>query len=97
MFRTLHFDKFLPQKSLFKSQFYNTCAVVSSAGSLHNSGLGPFIDSHDLVLRFNNAPTEGYENDVGKKTSLRIVNSQIVAKPIFKFLEDDIYSQVKTI
>lgn len=33
-------------------------------------------DSHDIVMRFNHAPTEGYESDVGSKTSIRIVNSQ---------------------
>ena len=68
--------------------------MVSSAGTLQKSGLGPFIDSHDLVLRFNNAPTEKYEADVGRKTSIRIVNSQVVAKPQFKFLEDKFYSKV---
>ena len=54
--------------------------VVSSAGSLLGSGLGNFIDSHDLVLRFNNAPTEQHERDVGRKTSIRIVNSQVIIK-----------------
>lgn len=35
-----------------------------------------FSDSHDIVMRFNHAPTEGFESDVGSKTSIRIVNSQ---------------------
>ena len=86
-------DRFFPSSPLLANQRYNTCAVVSSGGSLHKSGLGEFIDSHDLVLRFNNAPTEGHEVDVGKKTSIRIVNSQVVAKPQFKFLEDKFYSK----
>jgi len=38
-----------------------------------------------LIIRFNNAPTEGYEEDVGALTSLRIVNSQVVTKNEFGF------------
>ena len=60
--------------------YFSGVQVVSSAGSLLGSGLGNFIDSHDLVLRFNNAPTEHHEQDVGRKTSIRIVNSQVIIK-----------------
>ena len=76
-----------------QDRHFKTCAVVSSAGSLKGSGLGSFIDTHDIVLRFNNAPTDNFEKDVGKKTSIRIVNSQVVAKPQFKFLESKFYSK----
>ena len=76
---------------------YNDCGVVSSAGSLLHSGLGKKIDSNDFVIRFNNAPSKGYEKDVGTKTSLRIVNSQVVGKPEFGFLDDrnaeDLYTK----
>ena len=97
MFKRLKLDRFFPAQPLLEHQSFNTCAVVSSSGSLHGSGLGAFIDSHDLVPRFNNAPTDKHEEAVGRKTDIRIVNSQVVAKPQFKFLEDEFYSKVNII
>ena len=80
----------IPKKDSLPSNGYKykSCGVVSSAGSLLKSGLGKNIDANDFVIRFNNAPTKGYEEDVGSKTSLRIVNSQVVGKPEFGFLDD---------
>ena len=74
---------------------YNNCGVVSSAGSLLHSKLGKKIDANDFVVRFNAAPTEGFEIDVGTKTSLRIINSQVVSDPSFKFLDESHLSPVQ--
>jgi len=52
-----------------------SCALVSSAASMSGSNLGAEIDANEIVVRFNNAPTRGYEADVGKKTSFRLTNA----------------------
>ncbi|KAJ0958086.1 putative beta-galactoside alpha-2,3-sialyltransferase [Helianthus annuus] len=57
---------------------YKTCAVVGNSGILLKSDLGEVIDSHEFVIRLNNARTRGYERNVGSKTSLSFVNSNIL-------------------
>ncbi|XP_018610423.1 alpha-N-acetyl-neuraminyl-2,3-beta-galactosyl-1,3-N-acetyl-galactosaminide alpha-2,6-sialyltransferase isoform X2 [Scleropages formosus] len=54
------------------------CALVSSSGQMLNAGLGKEIDKADFVIRMNNAPTQGFERDVGNKTSLRVVSHTTV-------------------
>ncbi|XP_014245125.1 beta-galactoside alpha-2,6-sialyltransferase 2 isoform X2 [Cimex lectularius] len=82
----------VPKTKLIEDyEHYNNCAIVSNSGALNGSNL----DSHDLVLRFNHAPTIGYEKDVGRKTTIRILNSQVVSKKHFKFLKNKMYSGIK--
>ncbi|KAG7477274.1 hypothetical protein MATL_G00092380 [Megalops atlanticus] len=50
------------------------CALVSSSGQMLKAGKGEEIDHLDCVIRMNNAPTVGYEHDVGSRTSLRVVS-----------------------
>ncbi|KAF3694710.1 Beta-galactoside alpha-2,6-sialyltransferase 2 [Channa argus] len=93
-----HFVPSLPLEQLYMRQgrqsSFKSCAVVTSAGAILRSRLGKEIDAHDAVLRFNAAPTEGYERDVGSKTTIRIINSQILATPQHRFNTTSIYKNV---
>ncbi|KAL7826123.1 hypothetical protein SRHO_G00338610 [Serrasalmus rhombeus] len=95
-FAILGWKQLVPSQPLLKlhGTLYKTCAVVSSAGAIHKSSLGKEIDSHDAVLRFNSAPTEGYENDVGKKTTIRIINSKVMGEPEQNFKTSSLYKNI---
>ncbi|KAM6958837.1 CMP-N-acetylneuraminate-beta-galactosamide-alpha-2,3-sialyltransferase 1-like [Aplochiton taeniatus] len=50
-----------------------SCAVVGNSGNLKGSLYGALIDTHDLIIRMNNAVIKDYEKDVGKRTSLHVM------------------------
>jgi hypothetical protein len=52
-------------------------AVVGSSGHLLERNYASLIDSHDVVIRFNHAKTEGYEDYVGSKVTHRVVNQHV--------------------
>lgn len=53
---------------------WGRCAVVSDSPRLLNHAHGINIDTMDAVMRFNAAPTKGFERYVGSKTSIRMTN-----------------------
>ncbi|KAG9458952.1 hypothetical protein H6P81_003460 [Aristolochia fimbriata] len=57
---------------------YAGCAVVGNSGILLKNDHGQIIDSHEIVIRLNNARTRGYERHVGFKTNISFVNSNIL-------------------
>ncbi|GER30649.1 sialyltransferase [Striga asiatica] len=67
-------------KSLIDEQNgpYKSCAVVGNSGILLKSDYGAKIDGHEVVIRLNNARTKGYEKNVGAKTNISFVNSNIL-------------------
>ncbi|XP_075622597.1 type 2 lactosamine alpha-2,3-sialyltransferase isoform X1 [Balearica regulorum gibbericeps] len=48
------------------------CVVVGNGGVLRNKTLGEKIDSYDVIIRMNNGPVVGYEEDVGRRTTFRL-------------------------
>jgi len=77
-FFRLHFDPrliaLLP--STEPSWLFSSCAVVGNSGLLLNSQYGAEIDSREAVFRINYAPTHGYEQYVGSRTTFDVVNQQ---------------------
>jgi hypothetical protein len=52
----------------------HSLAFVGNAPSLAASRLGPWIDGHDVVVRFNECAMSGYEKDVGTRTDILVTN-----------------------
>ncbi|XP_067102094.1 CMP-N-acetylneuraminate-beta-galactosamide-alpha-2,3-sialyltransferase 4 isoform X1 [Osmerus mordax] len=49
-----------------------TCVVIGNGYAIKNSSLGGVINKYDVVIRLNDAPVRGYEDDVGNKTTMRL-------------------------
>ncbi|XP_072018574.1 alpha-N-acetyl-neuraminyl-2,3-beta-galactosyl-1,3-N-acetyl-galactosaminide alpha-2,6-sialyltransferase-like [Amphiura filiformis] len=49
------------------------CTVVSSSGQLLNRSGGRDIDKSECVIRMNSAPVRGYQDDVGSRTTVRVI------------------------
>jgi len=66
----------LPEEDPLGNIIFKSCAVVGSSGILLMYDQGALIDAHDAVIRFNSAPTKGFEAKVGSRSTLRITNSR---------------------
>lgn len=62
-------------------------AVVGNAPTLAGRKAGAWIDSHDIVIRFNDCRVHGYESDVGARTDILICNPYAETRP-GSYLED---------
>ncbi|XP_014834130.1 PREDICTED: CMP-N-acetylneuraminate-beta-galactosamide-alpha-2,3-sialyltransferase 1-like isoform X2 [Poecilia mexicana] len=56
-----------------KTEGCRTCAVVGNSVNLKGSRYGPLIDFQDIVIRINQGPTKGFEEDVGSRTTHRVM------------------------
>ncbi|NWR74314.1 SIA7D sialyltransferase, partial [Centropus unirufus] len=64
----------VPDGKPLERELCRRCAVVSSSGQMLGSRLGEAIDGHECVLRMNHAPTASYEEDVGTRSTVRVVS-----------------------
>ncbi|XP_047460382.1 CMP-N-acetylneuraminate-beta-galactosamide-alpha-2,3-sialyltransferase 1-like isoform X1 [Mugil cephalus] len=63
----------IPEPVKLSRDSCKTCAVVGNSGNLKGSRHGPQIDFHDYVIRINGGRTKGFEEDVGTKTTHRVM------------------------
>lgn len=59
-------------------------AIVGNGPSILDNKNGSFIDSHDIVVRFNNFSTIGYEEYTGKRTDIWVSSfweREVIAHP----------------
>ncbi|KAK5614539.1 hypothetical protein CRENBAI_020696 [Crenichthys baileyi] len=61
------------------------CAVVGTGGILNGSKMGAEIDSHDYVFQMNGAVIEGFEEDVGNRTSVYVHTSYSITASLYLF------------
>uniref|UniRef100_A0A2P2K5X6 Sialyltransferase-like protein 1 n=1 Tax=Rhizophora mucronata TaxID=61149 RepID=A0A2P2K5X6_RHIMU len=69
-----HLNLILPARPPFRPRQFRTCAVVGNSGDLLKTAFGEEIDSHDIVIRDNEAPVnKKYAKHVGLKRDFRLV------------------------
>ncbi|QDZ23307.1 hypothetical protein HOP50_10g58450 [Chloropicon primus] len=76
-FGRTRFTNELPYNDTFQEVLqdkYKTCVAVGNSGKLLDLKAGSAIDAHELVMRFNDAPVRGYEENVGRRTTIRLLN-----------------------
>tara|TARA_R110000824_G_scaffold232511_1_gene420568 strand:+ start:9078 stop:9710 length:633 start_codon:yes stop_codon:yes gene_type:complete len=56
---------------------HHNVAIIGSSARLLQDPVGEQIDQYNEVVRFNRAPTDGYEEYVGAKTTLRVTNNHV--------------------
>ncbi|KAK4493414.1 hypothetical protein RD792_017686 [Penstemon davidsonii] len=80
----------LPAKPPFHPRQFRTCAVVGNSGDLLKTEFGNEIDSHDAVIRDNEAPK--YAKYVGLKRDFRLVVRGAARNmiPILKGSDDEV-------
>ncbi|KAK7896450.1 hypothetical protein WMY93_021775 [Mugilogobius chulae] len=65
----------------------HNCALVTSSSHVLGTKAGADIDRAECVIRMNDAPTLGYDRDVGNRTTLRVV----AHSSVFRVSEHDLH------
>ncbi|XP_072432276.1 lactosylceramide alpha-2,3-sialyltransferase isoform X1 [Chiloscyllium punctatum] len=73
----------LPEE--LESESCKRCIVLGNGGILRGLGLGPYLNRFDVVIRLNNAPIQGFTDDVGNKTTIRMSYPEGAPKSQFEY------------
>ncbi|XP_066275688.1 alpha-N-acetyl-neuraminyl-2,3-beta-galactosyl-1,3-N-acetyl-galactosaminide alpha-2,6-sialyltransferase-like [Branchiostoma lanceolatum] len=68
----------VPDESKQLNMSCGVCAFVTGSGRMLNYKAGNEIDQADCVIRMNEGPVVGYEEQVGSKTTLRVMCFQTI-------------------
>nr|XP_033817610.1 alpha-N-acetylgalactosaminide alpha-2,6-sialyltransferase 2-like [Geotrypetes seraphini] len=72
------------------------CAVVGNGGILNGSRVGAEIDQHDYVFRINGAITNGFEEDVGNRTSFYGFSTNTMQNSLNYYMREGFHEVPKT-
>ncbi|XP_075488360.1 sialyltransferase-like protein 2 isoform X2 [Primulina tabacum] len=64
----------LPDGPPYVPRQFGRCAVIGNSGDLLKTKFGKEIDSYDAVLRENGAPIQNFSENVGTKSTFRLLN-----------------------
>jgi hypothetical protein len=76
---------------------YKSCAIIGGGYRLKGRKLGAEIDSHEAVIRVNEHKVKGYEEDVGHKTTLRIMHFHVVYGHLAQYFRSIYFNETPTI
>jgi len=62
-------------------------AVVGNSPQLLAVKLGPSIDAHQIIVRFNLAGTQGVETNIGSRTDLRVIGANLANRKRNQFAD----------
>ncbi|KAK3235445.1 hypothetical protein CYMTET_54339 [Cymbomonas tetramitiformis] len=64
----------LPTTSPAYAKPWASCAVVGNSGTMLGAQYADMIDANAMVMRMNNAPKHGFEEHVGRRTTVAFIN-----------------------
>ncbi|XP_006900431.1 PREDICTED: lactosylceramide alpha-2,3-sialyltransferase [Elephantulus edwardii] len=87
----------LPEHDLpehLKAKACRRCVVIGSGGILNGLELGHALNKFDVVIRLNSAPVQGYSEQVGNKTTIRMTYPEGAPLSDLEYYSSDLFVAV---